>query len=170
MRITIEKIVALYPCTKWSYAAIERYFAGRRYVQHTTLLRDEKISFGDRLWLAIELMDEHAQRLFVCDCADRALDRVEPDARSLNAVTVARRYAIATANTEELVAAWLASRVVRNDDTSAVAAAARAATNAASHTAFLAAARDAASTSLNMSAEKAWQVGRAIEYLDEVLS
>jgi len=60
-----------------------------------------------------------ALRIFACDCADEALHRErkagrEPDARSWEAVRVARRHAIGKASNEELdaarAAAWAAAR------------------------------------------------------------
>ena len=65
---------------------------------------------------------EHTIRLWVCDCAERALLREreagrEPDLRSWRAIEVARRFANGAATAEELdaarAAAWDAARDAR---------------------------------------------------------
>ena len=50
-------------------------------------------------------------RWFACDCAQRAIDRIDnPDQRSINDIKTARLYTLGLATKEELNAAWSASR------------------------------------------------------------
>ena len=59
-----------------------------------------------RLVRRLDGWDEKNQRLFACDCAERALTRTEkPDERSVKAVEVARLYAHGQVNEEGLMAA-----------------------------------------------------------------
>ena len=90
--------------------------------------------------------DARIARHFACDCAERALGRLEtPDERSVNAIAVARRYADGQATDHELAAAWAAARD-----------AARAAARAAASYAASCAAGDA---------ERRWQARRLWAYL-----
>ena len=146
MRITVDSVLALNPCSGWRRKRIEAWFAGRKYALASTALRDDAIPRDDRLWLGISLMDKRQQRLFSCDCAERALNRErargrEPGERSWNALVVARRFANGEATREELAAARDAAWDAARD-------AARAAT------------WDAA-----WAAETDWQIAHAIEVL-----
>ena len=58
----------------------------------------------------LETWNDHAARLFACDCAEWALTLIEqPDPRSVDAIRVARLHAIGEATSEELSAAWSAA-------------------------------------------------------------
>ena len=60
--------------------------------------------------------DARIARHFACDCAERALGRLEtPDERSVNAIAVARRYADGQATDHELAAAWAAASYAARD-------------------------------------------------------
>ncbi len=157
MRLTVDKIIALGPCDSWDRARVDRYFGERRFVLHTTALRDQSIHIDDRIWLAIALLSDRSQRLFACDCAERALNRErevgrEPDERSWDAVAVSRHYADGLATDDELTAA-------RDAAWDAAWAAAGSAARDAARAAASAAAWDA---------EKRWQIERALEYLGGV--
>jgi hypothetical protein len=82
-----------------------------------TAVSDERIDAGDKTvcrWAtigpALTTWNERTMRLFACDCAERALLRErergrEPDQRSWNSITVARRFANGGASRQELDAA-----------------------------------------------------------------
>lgn len=57
-------------------------------------LRDDSLMAQDRLETALntKYCTEQTQNLFICDCVDRALQHVEVDSRSTNAVKVARNF------------------------------------------------------------------------------
>ena len=68
-----------------------------------------------RLIRKLETWNDRTASLFACDCAEEALMLIdEPDRRSLDAVRVARLYAVGEASGEELKAArsaaWSAAR------------------------------------------------------------
>ena len=61
-----------------------------------------EIPATDRVWVAINFLNDKDLRLFAVDCATRALARVpNPDQRSLAAIEVARRFALGEATSEE---------------------------------------------------------------------
>jgi hypothetical protein len=162
MRLTFESIMAMKPC--WEEEDVEAYFAGREYIDLETTLRDDSLLHSDRIWLAVELMDDRARRLFACDCAERAIKYVpEGEERPRQAVEVARRYANGEATSDELKAAmavaWAAVRYSSRG-------AARAAAWAAAVAAVAAAWGGWASA---WYAECEWQIERAIEYLEGVV-
>jgi hypothetical protein len=69
-----------------------------------------------RLIRKFDTWTERSARLFACDCADEALKLVkEPDPRSIEAVRVARLYAIGETSKENLAAAWAAARAAAWD-------------------------------------------------------
>lgn len=82
---------------------------------------DDKIVVREaRLVRKLKTWNEQTARLFACDCADRALARIKkPDQRSVDAVAVARRFAVGEATKEELTAArdeaWAAASVAARD-------------------------------------------------------
>lgn len=69
---------------------------------------DDKIVVREaRLLRRMETWNDRTARLFACDCAEWALSLIkEPDARSVEAVRVARLYAIGETGEKELAAAW----------------------------------------------------------------
>jgi hypothetical protein len=115
----------------------------------------DSVSSDDRLWVLLreELIPARQLRLLACLWAERALALVQlPDPRSVEAIAVARRYALGEATGRELAAArdaardaaWAAARDAARDAAMAAAwAAARAAARAAAWAAAWAAARAA---------------------------
>jgi len=130
----------------------------------------------------IPLLTPQNQRLFACDCAERALLRkreagIEPDPRSCNAVMVARNFALGLASEEKLSAT--AKEALAAADSSYLAAAFSFSSYVAD-TAYFAAATSvvaAAASSSNsfvstasslssIKKEKEWQLARAESYLE----
>ena len=108
-----------------------------------------------RLVECIGVTDDSNLRLFACDVAEDALSRVEsPDPRSVDAITVARRFALGEATVDELDAAWAAAR-------DAVWAAAWAAARDAAWAAARSAAGDAAWAAA-AAWDAAWDAARAL--------
>ena len=89
--------------------------------------KGERLDGGDkivvrqaRLLCKLDTWNDRAARLFACDCAEKALELIEkPDQRSIEAVRVARLYAIGEATDDELAAArdaaWYAARAAARD-------------------------------------------------------
>ena len=134
-------------------------------------LQDTDKSCWDEARLVRELRwGEREARLFACDCAERALDRlaergVAVDARSRSAVAVSRQYAEGVATVDELSAAWAAAWAAAGDAARAAAwAAAGDAAGAAARAAARAAAGDAAGDAA-WDAERQWQTERLLDYL-----
>ena len=108
---TVDDVMELEPC--WTREQVEAVFGKRKRAKALTLLRDTSIKADDPIWFAIVGVlegEERLQRLFACDCAERALQRErdagrEPDMRSWEAVAVSRRYANGQATDEERYAA-----------------------------------------------------------------
>jgi len=135
---------------------------------------DNKGAFTQcRLVRQIERWDERTQRVFACDCAERALgifERACPDDnRPRNVIETARRYARGEATLDELVAAGAAARAAagaaawaaaRNAAWYAARAVARAAAEDAAEDAAWVAARAAAGA-----AERGWQTQHLCELL-----
>ena len=160
---TVSSVMAAKPCSQYSEERVASLWAGRESLTAREI-SDLEIPIVDRIWGLIRVcMDARTQRLFGCDCAERALMREseagrEPDARSWNAISVSRRFAYGSATSEELDAAWdAASAAVWNVARDAASAAACAAASAAA----CAAARDAA-----RDAERAWQLAHALEMIE----
>ena len=135
-----------------------------------------------RITRILDTWNEKTARLFACDCAERALKRVNnPDPRSVEAVKVARRFANGEATWEELVDARLVARTAAWNDTrddarssarattwdaawDAARAAALDATRAAGGSAVWDIARASAGHAAR-AAESRWQTKRLLEYL-----
>ena len=118
--ITVEKIMAWGPRRNYTEDVVRKLFGRRNAVTAIDVLRS-KIPQADRLWVVLreELLGLRQLRLFACKCADRSLKCEtkagrEPDARSVAAVVMARRFAMGKATVEELSAAesaaWSAAR------------------------------------------------------------
>jgi len=118
---TIDNLISWRPCPGYPDDRVRALAGGVTEFTALDVLRRDDIPARDRLWVVVreELIDARALRIFACDCADRALSRVEnPDARSVDAVRVSRLYANGDATTEQLaaardaawVAAWAAAR------------------------------------------------------------
>ena len=127
----------------WLNARIfEAESKGDRAVQY-----DDIVVRQARLIRELTTWNERTARLFACDCAERALSRVDkPDERSIAAAAVARRFAAGGADADELYSARIAAGC------------------SAWHSA-----RDGARYSARCSpwyAERKWQTRRLFEYLD----
>jgi hypothetical protein len=136
-----------------------------------------------RLIRRLDTWNERSARLFAADCAERALNLAgDPDPRSVAAVDVARRFARGEATEEERAAtraaAWDAARAAAEAAAEVAAwAAAEAAAWAAAWAAAEAAARVAAEAAAEVAAraaaeaaawaaERHWQYGRLVDYLE----
>ena len=74
------------------------------------ILRMDKVSVLDRLWVARHAMDDKGNRLFAVWCAREVLKMLsDPDPRSIEACNVAERYANGEATKEELKVARTAA-------------------------------------------------------------
>src|SRR3990167_9181761 len=86
-----------------------------------------------RLLRQLENWNERTARLFACDCSEWALSLfAEPDPRSIQAIWVARLYAVGKATEIELDAAWAAAGAAAGAARDAAGAAAGAAAGVAS--------------------------------------
>ena len=116
--IIVSAIMAARPCEGYPESRV-RALVGDGLTPRQLAALD--IPAEDRLWALIMCaMDDRQRRLLACDCAERALGRVEnPDPRSLQAVAVSRRYAYGDATDDELAAAldaaWDAARDAAGD-------------------------------------------------------
>lgn len=113
LRLTVNDIMGLKPCARWSREEIEEYFGDRESILVTETLQDQNVSVDGRIWLGIAALSERSQRIFACDCAElELLYDGEPDDRPWAAVEVARRYADGFATRGELdnanLGAWTA--------------------------------------------------------------
>jgi len=119
MTYTVEDVLSWGPCWLEDYEdGEERVRAALSEREHWTPLQflDLPISAEDRIWLVTHCASDRVLRLFACDCADAALGLIEsPDPRSVEAVSVARRYAVGAATAAELSAAWDAAWDVAGD-------------------------------------------------------
>jgi len=119
------------------------------------ILNIENCPAEDRIWMVTRkglFYTDRELRLFACECAERALSRIEnPDPRSVEAIRVARLYANGEATKDELAAAYAAAAAAY---AVAYAAAADAAAAAAAYTAVA-------------DAERKWQIERLKEIAKE---
>ena len=100
MTHSIDQLMACTPCNSYPRERIEALLPDPFSAEDVAALA---IANTDRVWALIALLDDRHQRLFACDCADRALGRVDaPDPRSVEAAVVARRFANGEATAEEL--------------------------------------------------------------------
>jgi len=132
---TISDVISWEPCgfdgeddgENYTPARLRRLAEGRESVTIEDIAALD-IPVEDRIWAGLHLLDEREQRLWGCDCAERALLRErdagrEPDPRSWEAVRVSRLYADGEATLEELDAAWSAWHAAWDADAAARAAA-----------------------------------------------
>ena len=119
-----------------------------------TILKNETISFEDRLWVVCrnEFISDRTIRLFAVWCA-RQVQHLMADKRSIDALDVAERFANGQATLAELDAAGAAARAAAG---AAAGAAARAAAGAAWD-----AAGDAAGAAAWDAWDAAWDAARA---------
>lgn len=167
--ITLRRIMECRPC----YDPIEKgIFEKDHDLDAPISFRwlSERIPPQDLIWCFYHLPDEHAglNRHFAVDCAER-VKNLMTDERSLNALVVARNYALGKESHEELTAAWNAAMDAAN-----VAKAAYNAAEAAASTA-MAAASDAAIATANAVCDSSnaacddelrWQSQRIISLTD----
>ena len=123
-----------------------------------------------RLVRKVDTWNERTARLFACDCAERALTLLDkPDARSTEAVRVARLFAVGEATKEQLSAAERAARsAAESAAESAAWGAARSAAWSAAESAAESAAWSAAwgaARSAAWSAAHSWMTERLFQYL-----
>lgn len=121
------------------------------------------IPMQDRFWAVLreDLIEARVIHLFACDCAERALSRLEkPDERSVNAIKVKRLWLDGKATDDELYAARVADY-----DAYASHYAARVASYAARYVSHYAA-HDVADC-ITRNAEQAWQLTHLIHMLEE---
>jgi hypothetical protein len=181
---TVDQIMAAGPCKTYPRARVERLFDGRsRLSNHAVAKLD--IPAPDRVWALLVYMTPQEQRLFACDCAERALllerkDGREPDKRSWRAIEVSRQYALGNATAEELNAARGATfDIIDTAMADMGAIAARDATGAI-RASYWAAASDAGSSAWDTAwyaawvvdrgddnaTERSWQIAHALEIMD----
>ena len=125
MKITIEQVISLGPCTnRFPYrdpAYIRDLFGSKDSIEHREVLLMDRVPAADKEWVLRHLLEttddsERDLRLYACDCAERALRRErsagrEPAMASWRAVEVARRFANGVATRGEPMAAWAAAEV-----------------------------------------------------------
>lgn len=157
---TYKDIMTLGPC----YDPAERGLCDRTW-RGTALdvLRDERVDAKDALWLILRENWIPASVLheFACQCAERALARVDnPDPRSVAAVATKRAWLRGEVTDADLAAAWDAAWDAARVVARAATRTARATTHAAWAAAW-AAAWDAAWATVGDSAsDAAWDAGR----------
>ena len=77
MRITLPQVLAFGPCRKCrdvkdgGDGAARRWFDKRRWVRHTTVLRDTSLPAADRVWLGVHLLTPRGRQQFGADCIER---------------------------------------------------------------------------------------------------
>ncbi len=52
--LTVDDVMAMRPCPRWTREQVKAVFAGRQEVALDALLADEAIPIGDRIWLALQ--------------------------------------------------------------------------------------------------------------------
>ena len=104
--ITKQELLSWKPC--YTPEQIDELW-GKREIVTAQEIATAPIPAEDRLWVLIRMLPAREQRLFACDCAERALpifERANPDDhRPREAIEVARRYAMGTATIDDLHAA-----------------------------------------------------------------
>jgi hypothetical protein len=173
---TVNQIMSAGPCIDYPRARVEGLFAGRSRISNHAVAKLD-IPAADRLWALLVYMTPQEQRLFACDCAERALllerkDGREPDKRSWRAIEVSRQYALGHATDDELTAAMDAAWAAWAAWASWAAWAAWAAAWAAACAEALAS-EDAARAIVEISTmdydnatEREWQIAHALEMMD----
>ena len=77
MKLTLEAVLAFGPCRKCrdvkdgGDGAARRWFDKRRWVRHTTVLRDTSLPAADRVWLGVHLLTPRGRQQFGADCIER---------------------------------------------------------------------------------------------------
>ena len=123
---------------------------------------DKVVVRQSRLIRRVSTWNDKTARLFACDCAEYALGLVKkPDPRSVEAVRVARLFALGEATGDELAAAYAAAR-----DAAYAACAARDAACAAWNAAWDAAWAARAVYTAARAAARVWMTERLFQYLD----
>lgn len=182
--ITYEDFVSFKPC--WLIYEEERdkhadqlssYRAIRDEWSALDILRLDEVNVEDRLWLVLreELIDAPILHEFACQCAERALARIDnPDARSVAAIEAKRKWFRGEISDDAMDAArdaaWDAAKYAAR---AAARAAAMAAARAAARDAAWAAARGAAWAAVRAAAmaaakkaEREWQIAELMRMLE----
>ena len=91
------------------WGGVELWVAEGRGASHAD--HDKKFAFEQaRLISRVETWNEGTARLWAADCAEQAIQRLsKPDGRSINAIRVARLYALGEVDDNERSAAWSAA-------------------------------------------------------------
>jgi hypothetical protein len=166
--ITVDRVMSWRPCDGYPRARVEALSAGRPSLTPVEIAA-LPLPIKHRFWAIIRCMSPRDQRLFACDCAERALIIEQAaghpiDSRSWAAVEVARRYARGDATEEERSAACSAAGRVAQltvDPYSGLVAAwtaAYAAMETNRETAW-------AVFEISTAAEREWQLAHALAYL-----
>lgn len=152
-QLTKQDILNLDPCH-----SLDRYHIPETFTL-LDVLKSDQVKDIDKIWVAIQFLDERTNRLFAVWCAREALKLVDnPDQRSIEACNVAERFANGEATGEELKTARAAAWSARE---AAARAAAWSTTRAAAESAARAAASYAAWSAARAAARAAWVVARA---------
>jgi hypothetical protein len=121
LSVTASDIIARRPCSNYPPERIRELLAGWERWTALDILDLKQVPAIDRLWVVLHksLINEKTLRLLACQFAEQALlaERAagrEPDARSWDAVAVARRFADGLATEDELSVAWSAAWYVAN--------------------------------------------------------
>jgi hypothetical protein len=104
--VTVSDIMDARPCSDYPRSRVDKLWAGRESLTPREIAALE-IQVQDRLWALIKCcLDGRQRRLFACECAERALTLIDnPDPRSVEAIRVARAYAVGEATDQQLAAA-----------------------------------------------------------------
>lgn len=165
--VTVDQFLSFDPC--WDEERVRDFAGDKNEWTALDVLEAKGVSAEDKLWAVLreEFIDAPILHEFACRCAENALKMVDnPDPRSVEAITVKRRWLRGEATDEDLAAAtaaaWAAATAAARARDAAIAAArtaARAAASAAARdTARTAArARDAARTAAR---DAAWAAAR----------
>jgi len=169
LQITPEMILEKDPCREW--VGRLREYAGQS-KSLLEILEMDDVAVGDRIWLALQFLDDKTRRLFAVWCARQALSLIKnPDQRSVDACDVAERYANGEATEDELTEADAAARSAAWSAAAAAYAVAYAAADAAAYAAADAAAWSAAAAAYAAAyaAARKKQLNRLIEMVKEQL-
>jgi len=189
-RYTVDDIMSLDPCEGYTRERVAALWSGREALTAREIAALD-IPVKDRIWALTGLATHRTARLFSCDCAERALQRVvdnggSTDPRSWDAVITSRLYADGDRTENDLRAAAFAAYYVADSafDSAAwpaVAAAKFTAAAARSTARYAAAAYSAACSaacsaadyaalsadwSSDYAAEQNWQLGHLVERME----
>ena len=72
--LTLESVTALNPCH--SAEKIQAWYPGRKRVRLSTVLRDDRITRADRLWVAVRVLPREVLERWLTVVVERAIRRV----------------------------------------------------------------------------------------------